>query len=235
MNDIEKFMNTEPVKQALSKLSTQMHVSHEMILAYARGVLSQDGHSKVASHIKDCKECAEVFNLANSFLKAELEFDSEDLEPKSTIHLSRKVKSELDLAVLLNTKKDQLVEMVSKLLLPENSWGSIRPTIIAARNQHKHSAQTHQDDIEEMPVAAFSSSAGFEGKRDYGMIIRVISFVDIVCDLLLERCETMAEIKSELATCVNNAIAVIDNVNLSEKSSAEILKVLSNHLSTNED
>jgi len=235
MNDNENFMNKEPFKQILPELGKQMHMPPEMILAYARGVLSQDGRSKVASHIKDCKECTEVFNLANRFLKAEQEYDSEGLESKSAVHLSRRVKSKLELAVLLNSKKDELVEMVSKLLLPRKSWVSIQPAIIVAKNRHKHSARIHHEDEEELPVAAFSSGAGLEGKRDYDVVIRVIGFVDLVRDLLLERCKTMAEIKSELPVCVDNAIAVIDDVKLCRKSSTEILKVLSKHLSTHED
>jgi hypothetical protein len=235
MNDNENFMNKEPFKQILPELGKQIHMPPEMILAYARGVLSQDGRSKVASHIKGCNECDDVFNLAKKFLKAEQEFDSNNFESKSAVHLNSRVKSKLELAALLNSKKDELVEMVAKLLLLEDSWISIRPTIIVARNRHEHSARTHKENADELPVAAFSSGTGLEGKRDYDVVIRVIGFVDLVCDLLLERCKTMAEIKSELPVCVDNAIAVLDSVKLSEKSSIEILKVLSKHLSTNED
>jgi len=231
MNDIEKLMNKEPVKQALSKLGTQMHMSPEMILAYARGVLSKDGRSKVASHIEDCKECTEVFNLANRLLKAEQEFDSEDLESKSAVHLSPKVISKLELAALLNSKKDELAEMVAKLLLPENSWGSIRPTIIVVRNQHKHSARTHREDVNELPVAAFSSGTGLERKQDFEAVMKVMNFVDLVHDLLLEHCGDVTDIKSELPKCVNNASALLHGIKLNKKANSEILKALSESLS----
>ena len=47
-----------------------------MILAYARGVLSQDGCAKIASHITGCKECTDVLTLSKKSLKAEQEFKS---------------------------------------------------------------------------------------------------------------------------------------------------------------
>ena len=167
----------------------------------------------------------------NRLLKAEQEFDSEDLESKSAVHLSPKVISKLELAALLNSKKDELAEMVAKLLLPENSWGSIRPTIIVVRNQHKHSARTHREDVNELPVAAFSSGTGLERKQDFEAVMKAMNFVDLVHDLLLEHCGDVTDIKSELPKCVNNASALLHGIKLNKKANSEILKALSESLS----
>lgn len=231
MNDIEDITNKESVRQMLSKLSNQMHPSPEMILAYARGILSQDGRAKIELHIKDCKECAEIFNIAKKSLQAK-DFGSQDVKSKSIVPISPEVAAKLKLVTMLNSKKDELVEKVAKLLLPKDSWVSIKPTIVIARSRHKYPAQVHKDNIDELPVAAFSSGVGEEGKRDYEVVMKAIEFIDLTHDLLLERCKIQEDIQSELPACMNDAIVMFDDLKLNEEAKNEILKVLSESLST---
>jgi hypothetical protein len=232
MKDNEDFMNEEPVKQMLSELGKQMHVSPEMILAYSRGVLSRDGRSKVDLHMKDCQECAEAFDLAKKFLTAEQEFDFKNIESEVDVQLSPRMKSKLKLMALLRSRKDQLVEVVAKSLLPEDSWFSIRPTVSIARNRHKYSTQIHGENTDELPVAAFSSGVGEQGKRDYEVVMKVMEFIDVIHDLLLERCKTQEVIQSELPACMNDALVMFDDLKLDEEAKNEISKVLSESLST---
>lgn len=234
MNNIGDTTNKEPIKQMLSKLSDQTHPSPEMVLAYARGALSQDGRSKIALHIKDCKECAEILTIAKESLRAEEDLLSQEAKSKSVVPISPQVAAKLKLVTTLNSKKDDLTEKVAKLLLPKDSWVSIKPTIVIARSRHKYPAQVHKDNIDELPVAAFSSGVGEEGRGDYEVVMNVINFIDIVHDLILERCKTVTDIKSELPACVDDAIIMLDGLKLDEEAKKEILKVLSKSLSTDE-
>jgi len=233
MNNIEDTTNNEPIKQMLSKLSNQTHPSPEMVLAYARGALSQDGLTKITLHIKDCKECAEILTIAKESLRAEEDLGSQEAKSKSVVPISPQVAAKLKLVAMLNSKKDELVEKMAKLLLPKESWFSIRPTIVIAKSRHKYSTRLHEEKRDELPIAAFSSGVGEEGRRDYEVVMKVMKFIDLVHELLLERCKTMADIKSELPAGVDDVITMFDDIKLDEEAKSEILKVLLESLSTN--
>lgn len=228
MNDNEDFINKEPIKQMLSELGKHMHLPPETILAYAHGVLSQDGRSKVASHIKDCKECAEVFDFAKKFLKAEQEFDSEDLKSKSAVHLSPRVKSKLELVALLNSKKDELVKETAKLFLPQDSWTYIEAAVVTKRKSEKTSSCDAEEDMHNFPV---STSTGLPEEQLSPeekcaiLVEKIIDFVDFANELIIEQCEGIKDIEHKLAGCVDGAIVVLDALELDKQTMESIEKI----------
>ena len=232
MNNFKDTTNNEPIKQILSKLSNQTHPSPEMVLAYALGVLSQDGRSKIAIHIKDCKECAEILTIAKESLQAEKDSVSQSVKSKPVVPINPEFAAKLKLVAMLKSKKEELVEKVAKLLLPKESWGSIRPTIVIARSRHKYTTQVNKEDMGKLPVAAFSSGVGREGRRDYEMIMKIMDFIDLVHALLLDRCKSQEDIKSKLPACMDDAFSIFDGLKLNEEAKSDILKMLSESLST---
>ena len=233
-NNIEGPTNKEPIKQMFSKLSNQTHPSPEMVLAYARGVLSQDGRSKIAIHIKDCKECAEILTIAKESLQTEKDFVSQGVKFKHVVPLSPEITARFKLATLLNLKKDELVEKVAKILLPKESWDSIRSTIVISKSQHKDVPRSYKKSTDELPIAAFSSGAGVKGKQDYEVVIKIINFINLIRDLLLNQCKKQNDIESKLPICVDDAIEMLDDRRLYEEAKSKILKVLSESLPIDE-
>ena len=234
MGKSEDSPTQEVIKQMLSELNESIHLSPEMILAYARRNLSPVGRSKVALHINNCQECSEVLELTKKFLEAEQEAESRGLESKTNVHLPSELKAKLKLITLLNSKRDVLIEEIAKLLLPEVSWILVKPTIIAAKRPHRSSSLIDQNSTNQLQAAAFSTSVSSAGKPDYDVIIEVMEFVDLLCEQLVEQCNTLADVETFLAKSASDAPATLGGIKISKKLSMKISDLLCEQLSIDE-
>lgn len=224
-------MNKEFDQQILSQLAKQMHMSPEIILAHARGALSSDADTKVALHLKACGDCAKIHGIAKALLD-EKDSKPKDVGSKFPLKISSQIESKLKLAVTLNVKKDKLVEKVARLFIPKDSWLSIRPAIIAIRSWHKYPPQTLQENTAELPVAAFASNAGQKGKQNLDTIIKTMNYIDLIHDLLLERCKNIEDVKKELPGCMDAAISELKGIELNEKLRQQIIELFVKNLSS---
>lgn len=226
MPENENIKNKRSIEEILSNICEEMHPSSEMILAYARGDLSKEGLSKIGKHIDSCNECAEILNLAKITIDVEKEHVSQDAEAESIPLPSPRIAAKAKLASILSARRDRLVEAVAKLLLPKGSWISIKPTIIVVRARQNSDILERREGRNQLPAAAFSSGAGINGAKDYDTIIKVVDFVDLVHDLLLERCERVTDIKAQLPICVDKAMVILDDLNLDENTKCEISNII---------
>jgi len=230
----ENMKNGSSIQEILGNLCKEMHPSSEMILAYVRSELSRENLSKIGKHIEGCNECAEILKLAKRTLDAEEGGAYQHTGSESVPPPSPRVAAKAKLASMLSARRDRLAEALAKLLLPQDSWYSIKPTIVVTLARQKFTDQILRDERGQLPAAAFSSGAGVDGTKDYETVVKVLDFVDLVHDFLLEQCETVADIESQLPICMDKAMVMLDDLNLDEETEREILKVLSEVLSADE-
>lgn len=211
MNGNEDFMNKEPLKQMLSGLGKQMHMSSEMILAYARGILSQEGRSEVASHIEGCNECADLFDVAKKLLKAEKEADSERSESGSKIQLRPTTKSKIELIAMLNAKRPQLVDVMLNSFVPPapeaiitDQQQFLSPSIVGSTLADQIEGQHRRDDVRE-----------------------IVNFILLVQYLIVEQCNDLKQMRQELPRCIDEAMVILHIAKHDEQARSKVTKMLS--------
>jgi len=229
MKNYDDIMNSPKIKKMLSELKDKVHVPFELIIAYAQEKLSSEGHSKIESHIKACKECEEVFQLVKESLSSEEKADKSD--GVSNIPISLKLQPKLKLVAAVNSKRDEIAEKTAKLLLPKESWFAVKPGIAAYRNWLKTSMKTSDMEREELAVAAFTGGDS-EDREDFEIIISVVKFSDYICDLLTERCDNLSEIERKLLEFVNDGMAIFDEIEFAQTIKDKILQLLTDIVST---
>jgi hypothetical protein len=224
MKNNDDIMNNPKIKRLLSELEGKVHIPFELIVADAQGKLSSEGHSKVALHIKACKDCGEVFKLIKESLGYEKE-DADESGVASNIPVSAALQSKLKLAAAVNSKRDEIAEKVAKLLLLKEAWFAVEPAIAAYRNCLKISTETSGVEREELAVAAFTSGVS-ENREDFEIIISSVKFADYICDMLAERCNRLEEIEQKLPGFVDDAMAIFDEAKLDQSGKEKVLHLL---------
>jgi hypothetical protein len=205
MNDTDDFFDKQTVRQALAALKDTLHLSSEVIVAYASGILSSDGASKVRSHLAACKECSAILNVAEKALRTEKVSEFHESETKSPV-IPRKVTAKVKLACFVNSKSDEITVRLARLFLAEEMWPSIRPILAVVRRWRQDRVEEHEEGGKKLSVAAFASGTSPRAKENIDSILKTVNFVDIVCQLLIERSDSLHELGQELPGCVDEAM-----------------------------
>jgi hypothetical protein len=196
------------IMEMLSSLKDKMHIPDALILADAKGELSEKGHLIVQDHIQECKECAETFALAKESIAVEKEYDTVCREAVEVPPMSADLKAKTKLVALLNSKRDQIVEEIAKLFLPEEQWFVIKPVISASKHEIDTSVETDDVQVGRFKAAAFSKSTPGTDKV-FETIEKVIEYVGQVCDLLLEFCANEQDIENKLDAVLEKSISIL--------------------------
>ena len=226
----QDFMNNESVKQIFSDMGEKTHFSHEMILAWTQGRLSNEGADKVSKHVKGCKLCYEVYNLVKISETATVGTDEGSVPP-----MSGKLKAKLDFVCRLNIKKDKLAEKIARLFLTKESWPSIKPAITVFRNWNKSNKIESLEHGTKLSAAAFASQVPHQKRKDYEQIFNVINFVDDVQFLLAERCKSLDDLKNILPECIREVEAAGTNLKMDDDVRLKIENIFLENLSKDED
>lgn len=227
MSNNDNIMNNPKIKKMLSELKGKVHIPFELIVADAEGKLSPEGHSKIAAHIKACRQCEETFQLVKNSL--DFEEDTKQEKPVTNISVSPALQPKLKLVAEINSKRDELIRKVAELLLPEESWFMIRAAITVYRDWLKTYAPTGAAVVEELQIAAFSGGSA-EDEEEFGIVIETLKFVDYLCDLITERCNNINEIQKMLPGFVEDAWAIFKETTLNQELEHSIFTVVENHL-----
>jgi hypothetical protein len=223
MKNNDDIMNNPKIKRLLSELEGKVHIPFELIVADAQGKLSSEGHSKVALHIKACKDCGEVFKLIKESLGYEKE-GTDESGVASNIPVSAALQSKLKLAAAVNSKRDEIAANVAKLLLSKEAWFAIKPAIAAYRIWLNTSVEKKTVGRDELAVAAFTG--GSSGSReDFEIIISSVKFADYICDMLVERCNSLEEIEQKLLEFVDEGMAIFGDTKFYDVTKNEIAKI----------
>ncbi|MDD5133893.1 MAG: hypothetical protein PHP01_00600 [Phycisphaerae bacterium] len=230
MNDEQDFMNNELVRQIFSDMGEKTHFSHEMIMAWTQGRLSNEGADKVSKHIKVCRMCSDVYNIIKITETATV-----STAEGSTPPMSGELKAKLDFVCSLNIKKDELAEKVAKLFLAKESWPSIKPAIVVFRNWNKSNNIKSSEHETKLSAAAFASQVPPQKRKDYEQILNVINFVDDVQFLLAERCKSLDDLKNILPECIKELEASGTNLKLDDDIRLKIENIFLENLSKDEN
>jgi hypothetical protein len=230
--DNDDIMNSPEIKKLLSELKGKVHIPFELILADAMGRLSTEGHSKVLSHMKTCSECRNIRQYIKEAMDGKESFDGQNGFALN-IPIGSVPQPKLKLVATVNSKRNKIAEETAKLFIPENSWFCIKPAITAYRNWLQSSTEADVAKTEELAVAAFTSGIS-DNRKDFEKVISAVKFADFICDLLVEHCNNLNEIEQKMSESVDDGMAMFDDLKLDEKAKNEILKVLSESLSTDE-
>ena len=225
MDNCDDEKRDQSIEEALRQLCDQVHLPPEVILAYAEGRLTSEGWEAVARHINGCEHCQCVLRLTK---ECSISGDVSNVpsEAGEVVVMPGAVDSKARLLSHISSKKDAIVQEMSKLLLHEDSWFAIVPTVKALRNWRKHPPSEHGQGFTELRAAAFAASGSAENKRLFEIVARVTDFVDLVCMQLSEHCHCTGDLETELSTCIDDAESSGDCGFLNAVSRAEIHGVI---------
>ena len=225
--------NEKNLKQILSSLKGKTHIPDELIIADAKKELSEEGHSIVQSHLRECQKCVSVYSLAKESIVIEKEYDTVFREAVEAPPMSANLKSKAELVALLNSRKDQIVEEIAMLFLPEEQWFVIKKAITVIKNCQALDLSNHSEKTNKMLMAAFSSNT----PRGYKQVLEIIEksneYTSIVFDKIVETCSSVNYIKLHLQSCVENVADLF--VELREEDVQKIYKLLSKLLLKNDN
>jgi len=208
MSEPNNFMDKESVKQSLAALRDKVHLSSEMIVAYASHVLSPEGQSKVEAHLAACNDCNELLIIAKDSLADERNPKLDELEAEVP-PISVKLEAKMQLVCLVNSKKDDLTEQVARLLLPEDMQFAIRLAIDAMRDSEKSRPKERNVRSGGLRAAAFASGNDEDVKETMIIVGRVLDFVDSLCDNLIRHCVNQKCIVMELEPAISTSIDLL--------------------------
>ena len=216
------------LQELFSTLRNVEHLPVDVLLADARGKLSEDGHMRVEEHVKHCSECAEVLEFARECIQIEKQHSEGSLEVDTDVPISKKVEDKLEVYKLLCSKRDEIIADIAKLFLPGHAWDMITSTIELAKDVEYEPAEAKPENeaTNRTRAAAFSSDPSSENEMYAGIIIDVISFVDRTVEMLLSRCEKIENIAQEINVCAKNSMTILDAVNLTEHNHQRIITLL---------
>jgi hypothetical protein len=231
MNEENDLPNNPLLTRAFSELKHQIPMAPEILLAYARGELTPETAAKVETHLKSCPEAAESFRLVQKFLETtDPDQPSGDAETARPVSLPPKLKSKVELLAALYAKRDRIVENIAQKLLPEKSWAIIRPTIMVAKSLDAVPTTVPSTEPEALPLAAFSAEVSPEEKKDYEVVLQVLRFVDMVNELLVQRCNGIEDLERELPGCVQEAAQTLGKVTFDEDTRKMAIEVILENL-----
>lgn len=182
----ERFMHPE--------LGDHIHLSTELIIAYLLGELSQEIHSKVASHIELCRECAEVCEFAKKALISKPKLDEQAIKSSSPLPLNAKTRSRVEFFAMLNAKRDQLIKMILKLLFPET----------------REVLTTYEHYFLPRPTIDSKQSAKPKDRERTDDVREIVDFTLLLQDLIMERCGNVGQLRQELPKCIDDAMEIFD-------------------------
>jgi hypothetical protein len=197
------------------KLGDHMHLSTDLIVADLLGELSPESHSKVASHIELCRECAEVCEFAKKALTSKSELDEQPTKFSSPQPLDVKTRSRIEFFAMLNAKRDQLINMILKLLFPEAS------ELVTTSERHF------------LPQLGDDSKPSTKPKdHDRADAVReIVDFTLFLQDLIMERCSDVAQMEQELPKCIDDAMGVLDIAKGDKQARRKVAGMLQHFLS----
>lgn len=222
MNKADDFFDDQAVKQALAALKDTAHLSSEMIVAYASGILSPDGVSKVRSHLAVCNECSEILGIAKMALSREKVSEVQESACKPSA-VPPKVAAKVELVCFVNSKRDEITVRVARLFLAEEMWPSIRPVLAVVRKWQPDCDEDRKQEGKELSVAAFTAGTSPRAKENIDNILKTVDFVDIVCQLLIERSENTRDLGRELPRCVDEAMETLCRLSTDDKIKTQML------------
>ena len=227
---MDNFSEEKKLYELLSGLKDVCHIPVEFLLADAGNKLSSDGHIRVEEHVKDCDECAKALEIAKNFIQVEKECSSE-IGKGEVESIPKKLSEKLEVHILLSSKRDDIVEEIAKLFLPEDSWFVIRPGIALLDKGYSLPCEENTSDTDGImfrAVAAFADDEN-EHKEAYGVVSRVFNYVDSLLNTLQECTSNVCEIKSRLTEIESEATTLLfEQKNI--KKDKRVLEILEKHL-----
>jgi hypothetical protein len=231
MNDIDHIPDN-----VLKELAKGSHPPVEMLQAYAREELNADSYKKVSGHLDACQECTALLSRINDMLKEEKDFVSHEPEANEKMTMPPAIAEKARLVATLNAVRDELVEDVAKVLLPQNAWHIITPILLVIANKDRFSSPTETRQISDvLHKAAFAAGNNVKDKDKYEKVFVAIKLVDAVLLLLTERCESLKDIRLQLSDCVETALATQEHTELSDEDKRAILAILQEKLNIDEE
>jgi len=222
MNDAQDFLNRQPVKQALAALRDKVHLSSEMIVAYAHGILSPEGKIKVGSHLAECERCSAMLRIAQQAWESDGGPKAQEPDSKAT-PIPAKLAAKLKVASFVYSRRQELQEKMAHLFLAKEAWPSIQPILSVVQ---KWSPEPHEEQSENnnaLPLAAFSSTASRQKKENIKWIVEIVDFVDELTPLLIERCDDLDDLERELPRCIEQAAVSLQGISLVDTVKAQVL------------
>lgn len=202
MDDFEKIMQDPDVK---AELRNKQHISYEMIMAAARGVLSPDGKQRVMSHVEACSQCAHIMELAQKNVSELPEADSPQYVNKQNIAAKAK------LVGLINAKKDPLALEIAKVFIVKDQQFIINSVIRMIRTQiMTDDVFSSSESSEQLRAAAFTMGESTDNTVVYDIILRAVQCSDVLCEHLLDRCRDIDNVAGQIAQAVEHAIILLN-------------------------
>lgn len=194
--------NYESVENLIYGLKDHLHLSVSTISAYAEEMLSDEGKAKAAEHILQCKQCRQLYDK----IKKEIEASNKtgDLEQRTSMpEMSDRLRLKVSVAAKINSKRNEIAEKVSQKLLPRKFWPRITFVISSIRNRSEgQSTEYNSTPLKtDYAIAAFDSDADIDDDQVYDAIEQVISVVDILLNLLSEKCDCLENLMESCKSC----------------------------------
>jgi len=224
-------LNDEQIRKALSDLGVQMHIPAEIILEYVRGSLSSDICQRINSHLEECADCRKVQELAEQSATWEKEAEAQAATSDLPIRLPSNIEPKLQLVAKVNNKRKDIAEHIARLLLPEDSWGSINLVISAMEKWQEKETVESPGTRDDILAAAFSSAAVPGGRREFELIGNAVDFTNLACELVCEKTHDIDELEQTLPECVTEAIFVLKDVEPDEHLRQKLMAVFMQNLS----
>jgi len=215
----------------LKELAQGSHPPVEMLQAYAREELNSESHKKVSEHLDACQECTELLSRINDMLKEEKDFVAHGPEKDKSVAVPPILAAKARLVAAINAGKDKMVEEIAQTLLPKSDWNMIGPAILVMKNQDQFIPTQTRDDMF-LAKAAFGADLSEEEKERYEKILSVIRLVEIVTDLLQQRCDDDNSLEQQLPQCLAEGLDMIGlNIKLTQQETSRIKGIIYKYLS----
>lgn len=232
-NIIEK-VSLEMLRSGLA-LSETVHMSTEVLFAYADDNLSEDAASKVDLHLQECSECPKILRILKESDQIFEEAVSSNVSSRLPGAVPKEIELKADFVVILNNKEDELAEHAVKVLLPEVPSNSVLATITVVRNQDEYHSPDAEDAPGQLRDNAFSTPPPEDEYNNYELISEVVYFVELVKEMLIERCDSREDIKDELPDCIDDAVVMTGCLEFDSQFKRDIACVFTQLLSRNEE
>ena len=230
MSNTDDVMNNKQVKDVISELCSQMHISAEFLLEYARGELSAETCKRIEPHLKECQDCREVLDLAKKSATWEEESDLQAAASELAPPLAPKIEAKFHLVAKVNAKRSKISKGIAQLLLPEDSWNSIQLIITAIEKWRDRPSVERLETQEEVLAAAFASEAGPIAREQYELISQAVDLTNLACDLAAENSRDLSELEQVLPECIAEAIYILKDVEPEEDLRRKLMAVFMQNL-----
>ena len=214
---------------AFQQISDLIHPPVEVLWQYAQSALNTHSQSKILTHVDNCQQCKAIVAAASKFLREEAN-DSVDETPelRDQLSMSTRLRLKRDLVTRVLTKKDGLVEGVAKSLLPQDAWFVIKPITAMSRSNKSRASSDPSKESPPISAAAFSSDSSHVQIEWYRIVDASMMLINTVCDLLIERCDQIQDLRETLVVCTHQVMSLSDTRRIASMiNEQDIYKVLS--------